>query len=97
MADYSKELQEEILQEEEIKYDNDDVERELVKSLWKHDDEQFVIVQVLSGKSVTIIRLFTIKMKNEKVIVGSKLKMVVIAFVFSNWKSMLGTAPNSTS
>ena len=39
MADYSKELQEESLQEEEIKYDNDDVERELVKSLWKHDDE----------------------------------------------------------
>ena len=39
MADYSKELQEEILQEEEIKYDNDDVERELVKSLLKHDDE----------------------------------------------------------
>lgn len=31
---YSKELQEEILNEEEIQYDNDDVENEYLKHLW---------------------------------------------------------------
>ena len=31
---YEQELQDEILNEEEIKYDNDDVENEYLKHLW---------------------------------------------------------------
>lgn len=31
---YSKELQKEILSDEDIKYDNDDVENEYLKHLW---------------------------------------------------------------
>ena len=31
---YANELQEEILNEEEIQYDNDDVENEYLKHLW---------------------------------------------------------------
>ena len=40
---YSQELQTEILNDEEIKYDNNDVENEYLKHLWDQK-ELFVVV-----------------------------------------------------
>ena len=40
---YSKELQKEILNDEDIQYDNDDVENEYLKHLWDQK-ELFVVV-----------------------------------------------------
>ena len=40
---YEQELQEEILNEEEIQYDNDDVENEYLKHLWDQS-KLFVVV-----------------------------------------------------